>query len=139
MALTLHVGPGTFQPVVTEDVRDHRMEPEHFTITLAAASAINGRPGRLVAIGSTTVRSLEAAVGPDGRVAPCAGWTDLFIVPGFQFRAVEAMVTNFHLPRTTLLMLVSAFAGRDLIQRAYAAAINERYRFYSFGDAMLIL
>jgi len=139
ISLTLHVGVGTFQPVVTEDVRLHHMEAEHYTITREAADAINGRTGRLVAVGTTTVRALETAAGPDGGIDAGEGWTDLFIVPGFRFRAVQAMVTNFHLPRTTLLVLVSAFAGREVILRAYAEAIRERYRFYSFGDAMLIL
>lgn len=139
VTLTLHVGPGTFQPVTAEDVRDHRMDAEHYTITESAAEAINSRRGRLVAVGTTAVRALETAAAPDGRVAPGQGWTDLFIVPGFEFRAVQALVTNFHLPRTTLLMLVCAFAGRELILRAYEEAIQERYRFYSFGDAMLIL
>jgi S-adenosylmethionine:tRNA ribosyltransferase-isomerase len=138
-ALTLHVGPGTFQPVVADDVRRHRMDPEHYTITPETAAVINERRGRLVAVGTTTVRALETAAALDGRVRPGTGWTDLFIVPGFRFRATQALVTNFHLPRTTLLMLVSAFAGRDLILRAYQDAIRERYRFYSFGDAMLIL
>jgi S-adenosylmethionine:tRNA ribosyltransferase-isomerase len=137
--LTLHVGPGTFQPVTAEDVREHRMDAEHYTITPSVAEAINARRGRLVAVGTTVVRALETAAAPDGRVAPGQGWTDLFIVPGFEFRAVQALVTNFHLPRTTLLMLVCAFAGRELILRAYGEAIRERYRFYSFGDAMLIL
>ncbi|MDR7418694.1 MAG: tRNA preQ1(34) S-adenosylmethionine ribosyltransferase-isomerase QueA [Armatimonadota bacterium] len=139
VSLTLHVGPGTFQPVVTDDVRRHRMDPEHFMIAPETAALINDRQGRLIAVGTTTVRALETAAGPDGRVRPGAGWTDLFIVPGFPFRATQAMVTNFHLPRTTLLLLVSAFAGRDLVLRAYQEAIRERYRFYSFGDAMLIL
>jgi S-adenosylmethionine:tRNA ribosyltransferase-isomerase len=139
VALTLHVGLGTFQPVLVEDVRGHRMEPEHYIIAPDAAATVNTRRGRLVAVGTTTVRALETAVSPDGRIVPGAGWTDLFVVPGFQFRVVQAMVTNFHLPKTTLLMLVSAFGGRDLIARAYAEAIGERYRFYSFGDAMLIL
>lgn len=139
VSLTLHVGVGTFQPVMTEDVRLHRMEAEYYTITREAADAINDRRGRLVAVGTTTVRALETAAGPDGRLSAAAGWTDLFIVPGFRFRAVQAMVTNFHLPKTTLLMLVSAFAGREVILRAYAEAVSARYRFYSFGDAMLIL
>jgi S-adenosylmethionine:tRNA ribosyltransferase-isomerase len=138
-ALTLHVGLGTFQPVVVDDVRAHRMAPEDYVITPEAASIINSRSGRLVAVGTTTVRALETALGADGRVEAGAGRTDLFIVPGFRFRATQAMVTNFHLPGTTLLMLVSAFAGRDLVLRAYEDAIRERYRFYSFGDAMLIL
>lgn len=139
VTLTLHVGPGTFQPVTAEDVRDHRMDAEHYTITPSAAEAINARRGRLVAVGTTAVRALETAAAPKGLVASGQGWTDLFIVPGFEFRAVQALVTNFHLPRTTLLMLVCAFAGRELILRAYGEAIRERYRFYSFGDAMLIL
>lgn len=138
-ALTLHVGVGTFQSVVTEDIGLHHMEAEHYAIPPGAADAINGRTGRLVAVGTTTVRALETAVGADGRLSATSGWTDLFIVPGFQFRSVQAMVTNFHLPKTTLLMLVSAFARREVILRAYAEAVRERYRFYSFGDAMLIL
>jgi S-adenosylmethionine:tRNA ribosyltransferase-isomerase len=139
VALTLHVGLGTFQPVTADDVRAHKMLPEHYTISSEAAAAINERRGRLVAVGTTTVRALESAVGAGGRIMPSAAWTDLFITPGRAFRAVETMVTNFHLPRTTLLMLVSAFAGRELILRAYEEAVRERYRFYSFGDAMLIV
>jgi S-adenosylmethionine:tRNA ribosyltransferase-isomerase len=139
VSLTLHVGLGTFQPVVTEDVALHHMEAEYYTLPPGAADAINGRTGRLVAVGTTTVRTLETVAGTAGGAAPGEGWTDLFIIPGFRFRAVQALVTNFHLPKTTLLMLVSAFAGREVILRAYAEAIRERYRFYSFGDAMLIL
>lgn len=139
VTLTLHIGLGTFQPVLVEDIRAHRMEVEHATITPEAAGAINARRGRLVAVGTSAVRALETAVIPDGRVTEWSGWTDLFITPGYAFRAVQALVTNFHLPRTTLLMLVSAFAGREAVLRAYDEAIRERYRFYSFGDAMLIL
>ena len=139
VTLTLHVGLGTFQPVTVDDIRQHRMEVEHYTIPPQAAAAINDRSSRLVAVGTTTVRALETTAGADGRVSAGSGWTDLFIYPGFAFRAVEALVTNFHLPRTTLLMLVCAFAGRELVLRAYEEAIRERYRFYSFGDAMLIL
>lgn len=139
VTLTLHVGLGTFQPVTASDVRDHRMEVEHYTITPAAAEAINTPRGRLVAVGTTTVRALETTVGADGRIRAGSGWTDLYVIPGFAFRAVQALVTNFHLPRTTLLMLVSAFAGRERVLAAYHEAIRERYRFYSFGDAMLIL
>ena len=139
ITLTLHVGLGTFQPVTTDDIRQHRMDTEHYTISREAAAAINGRRGRLVAVGTTTVRALESAAGPDGRVAAASRWTDRFIYPGVAFRAVEVLLTNFHLPKTTLLMLVCAFAGRDLVLRAYEDAIRERYRFYSFGDAMLIL
>lgn len=139
VTLTLHIGLGTFQRVVADDIAQHRMEGEHFTITPAAAVAVNTRRGRLVAVGTSTVRALESAATGEGRVAAASGWTELFIRPGFAFRVVDALVTNFHLPRTTLLMLVSAFAGRELILRAYGEAIRLRYRFYSFGDAMLIL
>ncbi len=139
VTLTLHVGPGTFQPVLVDDVREHRMEGEHYAITADAAGVIDACRGRVVAVGTTAARALETVALPDGRVSAGSGWTDLFILPGFQFRAVQALATNFHLPRTTLLMLVSAFAGREIILRAYAEAIRERYRFYSFGDAMLIL
>jgi len=139
ITLTLHVGLGTFQPVTVDDIRQHRMEVEQYTITPEAAAAINGRHGRLVAVGTTTVRALETAADAAGRVSAGSGWTDLFIYPCFTFRAADALVTNFHLPRTTLLMLVCAFAGRELVLQAYEAAIREHYRFYSFGDAMLIL
>jgi S-adenosylmethionine:tRNA ribosyltransferase-isomerase len=138
VALTLHVGLGTFQPVVVEDIARHRMDPEHYAIGEDAAAAINARRGRLFAVGTTTVRALETAAA-DGTVRPGAGWTGLFITPGYRFRVVEALVTNFHLPRTTLLMLVCAFAGRELTLSAYREAVRERYRFYSFGDAMLIV
>ncbi len=136
--ITLHVGPGTFRSVSAEHVADHRMEAEQFTISAETAAAINGRQGALVAVGTTVVRALESASSEDGRVASCSGWTDLYVLPGYRFRAVEAMVTNFHLPRTTLIMLVAAFAGRELVMEAYREAVRARYRFYSFGDAMLI-
>jgi S-adenosylmethionine:tRNA ribosyltransferase-isomerase len=139
ITLTLHVGLGTFQAVTADDITQHRMDREYYTITPEAAAAINGRRGRLVAVGTTVVRALESAAGPDARVTAGSRWTDLFIYPGVAFRAVQALMTNFHLPRTTLLMLVCAFAGRELILRAYDEAIREHYRFYSFGDAMLIL
>jgi S-adenosylmethionine:tRNA ribosyltransferase-isomerase len=139
VSLTLHIGLGTFQRVIADDIARHRMEGEPYTITPEAAAAINARRGRLIAVGTSTVRALETAAVGDGRVAPTSGWAELFIHPGFVFRIVEGLVTNFHLPKTTLLMLVSAFAGRDLMLRAYDEAIRRRYRFYSFGDAMLIL
>ncbi len=139
VTLTLHIGLGTFQRVQTDDIREHQMEVEHYTITPEVAAAVNGRRGRLVAVGTSTVRALETVAANDGRVGAGSGWTDLFIYPGCAFRAVQALVTNFHLPRTTLLMLVSAFAGRELLLRAYDEAIRERYRFYSFGDAMLVI
>ncbi|MDR7481743.1 MAG: tRNA preQ1(34) S-adenosylmethionine ribosyltransferase-isomerase QueA [Armatimonadota bacterium] len=139
VALTLHIGLATFQRVDAAEIEGHRMEGEAYVLTADAAAAINARRGRLVAVGTSTVRALESVAGDDGRVRPGAGWTELFIYPGFRFRATDVLVTNFHLPRTTLLVLVSAFAGRELILRAYAEAIRARYRFYSFGDAMLIL
>lgn len=139
VALTLHIGLGTFQRVEAAEIEGHRMEGEAYVLTPAAAAAINARRGRLVAVGTSTVRALESVADDDGQVRPEQGWTELFISPGFRFRVTDALVTNFHLPRTTLLMLVSAFAGRELILRAYDEAIRARYRFYSFGDAMLIL
>ena len=141
--ITLHVGYGTFQPVRVERVEDHRLHAEHYEIAIDAACAINraldeGR--RVIAVGTTTTRTLEA-VGREhgGRVAPTAGATDLFIYPGFEFTIIRGLLTNFHLPRSSLLMLVSAFAGTERALTAYDAAIAERYRFYSYGDAMLIL
>jgi len=139
IALTLHVGLGTFQPVTADEIREHKMDAEYYTISPEASATINGRRGRLVAVGTTTVRALESAADPDGHIVAGSRWTDRFIYPGVAFRAVEVLVTNFHLPKTTLLMLVCAFAGRELVMRAYDEAIRERYRFYSFGDAMLIL
>jgi S-adenosylmethionine:tRNA ribosyltransferase-isomerase len=141
--ITLHVGYGTFQPVRSERVEDHRLEPEHYDIDETTAAQIDraldsGR--RVIAVGTTTTRALEAvARAHDGRVAAGAGATDLFIFPGFEFRVIRGLVTNFHLPRSSLLMLVSAFAGRERVLAAYREAIAERYRFYSYGDAMLIL
>ncbi len=138
--LTLHVGPGTFLPVRVEDLQQHTMEPEWCEIPAATATMIRdvkARGGRVVAVGTTTTRALESAACDDG-VQPGARWADRFIVPGCQFRVVDALFTNFHLPGSTLLLLVSAFAGRDRILAAYAAAIRLRYRFYSYGDAMLI-
>lgn len=140
--LTLHVGPGTFRPIKTKDVREHAMHEEGFRISEDACETINSakdRGNRVVAVGTTCVRVLETCATPEGRVKPMSGRTSLYIYPPYRFRAVDAMVTNFHLPRSTLLLLVSAFAGRDLCRKAYEAAIKERYRFYSFGDAMLVL
>jgi S-adenosylmethionine:tRNA ribosyltransferase-isomerase len=139
--LVLHVGPGTFRPVDVEDVRDHRVEPEQFTVPPEAAAAINdARRGgrRVVAVGTTTTRALESVVGPDGRLPSGDGETTLVIVPGHRFGVVDALVTNFHLPRSSLLLLVSAFAGRKTVLAAYAEAVRLGYRFYSYGDAMLI-
>jgi S-adenosylmethionine:tRNA ribosyltransferase-isomerase len=141
--ITLHVGLGTFQPVRAEQIEEHRMDAERFEVSEGAATAINraldeGR--RVVAVGTTSVRTLEhVAREHGGRIAPGRGETTLFIIPGFQFRIVSALLTNFHLPKSTLLMLVSAFAGKELTLRAYAHAISLRYRFYSYGDCMLIV
>ena len=140
-AVTLHVGYGTFVPVRVDDIREHRMHEEWFRIPQDTARTVKrakdeGR--RVVAVGTTSVRTLEYAAGPDGRVTPGSGRCDLFIYPGYRFKVVDAMLTNFHLPRSTLLMLVSAFAGRQTILDAYRAAVDEQYRFFSYGDAMLI-
>jgi S-adenosylmethionine:tRNA ribosyltransferase-isomerase len=137
--ITLHVGAGTFQPVKTEDISAHQMHRETFSISEPAAAAINAAR-RIVAIGTTTVRVLEAAArDSQGRLLAQDGATDIFIHPPLKLARVGALLTNFHLPRSTLLMLVSAFAGREFVLRAYAEAIRERYRFYSYGDCMLIL
>jgi S-adenosylmethionine:tRNA ribosyltransferase-isomerase len=138
--LTLHVGAGTFQPVRVQDLSKHVMHSEWYEIPPASVEAINTareRGGRVLAVGTTTLRALESAAS-SGLLAPGRGETRLFVLPGFRFRVVERLLTNFHLPRSTLLMLVSAFGGMDNIRRAYRHAIDERYRFYSYGDAMLI-
>ncbi|MBM4123390.1 MAG: tRNA preQ1(34) S-adenosylmethionine ribosyltransferase-isomerase QueA [Nitrospira sp.] len=140
--VTLHVGPGTFRPVQAERIEDHVMASERIEVSAEAAEAISrtkAAGGRVVAVGTTAVRALETAADEKGAVQPTSGDTQLFIVPGYRFRAVEAMMTNFHLPRTTLLMLVSAFAGQERLRAAYQEAVQEKYRFYSYGDAMLIL
>ena len=140
--VTLHVGLGTFRPVEAERVEDHKMEAEQFEIAQPAAAAIDlaRRQGRrIVAVGTTSVRTLEHVARHAGRVHAGTGEADLFIVPGFQFQIISGLLTNLHLPRSTLLMLVSAFGGRDLILRAYQHAIEQRYRFYSYGDCMLIV
>jgi len=138
--VTLHVGLDTFRPVRVDDPAEHRIHREWYRIDEASAGAINQahrEGGRVIAVGTTCVRVLESAA-TNGGVGAGEGWTGLFILPGYRFRVVDAMLTNFHLPRSTLLMLVSAFAGRDRVLAAYAAAIERRYRFYSFGDCMLI-
>lgn len=140
--LTLHVGAGTFRPVKAEYATEHRMHSERFCLEPAAAEQINmtkDKGCRVISVGTTCCRVLETLGGPDGRVRSGEGETDLYIYPGYRFKVVDALITNFHLPRSTLLMLVSAFAGREETLRAYAAAVEERYRFYSFGDAMLII
>jgi S-adenosylmethionine:tRNA ribosyltransferase-isomerase len=140
-AVTLHVGYGTFVPVRVDDIRQHRMHEEWFSVTGETAEMVNraktdGR--RVVAVGTTSVRTLEYAAGADGQLASGTGRCDLFIYPGYRFRMVDAMITNFHLPRSTLLMLVSAFAGRERMLDVYAEAVAQQYRFFSYGDAMLI-
>ncbi len=139
--VTLHVGAGTFLPVRTDDVLGHRMHAERGVITQTAADTINAARdagGRIVAVGTTSLRLLETAAAADGRIDPFDGNTDLFILPGHRFRAVELLITNFHLPRSTLFMLVCAFAGTARMQQAYAHAIDTSYRFYSYGDACLL-
>jgi S-adenosylmethionine:tRNA ribosyltransferase-isomerase len=140
--LTLHVGPGTFLPVRAENLDEHRMHEEWYELTEAAAGRINaarGHGGRLVAVGTTVARTLEHVAAIHDGIKGSSGMTGIFIKPGHRFRAVDAMITNFHLPRSTLLVLVSAFAGHELVLRAYAEAVKERYRFFSFGDAMIIV
>ena len=139
--ITLHVGLGTFRPVHVQNIVDHIMHKEFYSVSANAAQIVNdakkqGR--RIIAVGTTSVRTLETA-GRSGHIASGSGWTDIFIYPGYCFRVVDAMVTNFHLPESTLLMLTSAFAGRDHVMAAYQKAVEEQYRFFSFGDAMLIL
>jgi S-adenosylmethionine:tRNA ribosyltransferase-isomerase len=139
--LTLHVGAGTFLPVTAADTAQHRMHAEWGEISKEAAEMVNATRaagGRIVAVGSTSTRLLESACGPDGKVAPWRGRTDIFITPGYRFRAVDLMMTNFHLPRSTLFMLVSAFAGRERMLAAYEHAKRAGYRFYSYGDACLL-
>jgi S-adenosylmethionine:tRNA ribosyltransferase-isomerase len=140
-ALTLHVGPGTFRPVRVARVSDHRMEPEAYEVSEAVSRGVTAarrERRRVVAVGTTTVRALESAAAAEGSLSPGAGWTDLTITPGYRFRVVDALLTNFHLPRSSLLLLVAAFAGRERILAAYHHAIAAGYRFYSYGDAMLI-
>jgi len=137
--VTLHVGLGTFRPIETEDVLAHRMHAERVTVSAPSAETINGARGRIIAVGTTSARTLEsAALGPR-RVGPMDGETSLYVTPGYRFQVVDALVTNFHMPRSTLLLLVSALAGTDAIRRAYQEALDGGYRFLSFGDAMLIL
>lgn len=140
--ITLHVGLGTFKPVTAELVHEHRMDRERYEIPerpVEAIAATRAAGGRVVAVGTTTTRCLEGcAAAHDGTLVPGPGSTDLFITPGFEFRIVDLLLTNFHLPRSTLLMLVSAFAGRERVLAAYEEAMQERYRFYSYGDAMLV-
>jgi S-adenosylmethionine:tRNA ribosyltransferase-isomerase len=136
--ITLHVGTATFRPVKVEDITQHQMHSERFSISVDAAKAI-AKARRIAAVGTTTVRVLESVQRNFGKIQASEGETDIFIYPPFQFRVVDVLLTNFHLPRSTLLILVSAFAGREFILRAYEEAVRERYRFFSYGDCMLIL
>ena len=140
--VTLHVGLGTFRPVEVENVEDHRMEPERYAVSEETARRIaetKAAGGRVVAVGSTSVRTLESVAAEHGRVVRCSGRSSLFIHPPYSFKVVDAMLTNFHLPQSTLIMMICALAGRELILRAYEEAVKEKYRFYSYGDCMLIL
>lgn len=140
--ITLHVGLGTFRPVKAEDILDHHMHAEYYEISQDAADLINRTRkagGRIIAVGTTSCRTLESNAAPDGTITADSGWTDIFIYPGYSFRSIDGLLTNFHLPESTLIMLVSAFAGREAVLCAYEEAVRERYRFFSFGDAMLIL
>lgn len=139
--VTLHVGLGTFRPVKVENVREHHMHSEFYMVEEEQAKLINETKaggGRIIAVGTTSCRTLESAAGEDGILRAGSGWTDIFIYPGYEFKLIDCLITNFHLPESTLLMLVSALAGRDRIMAAYAEAVKEQYRFFSFGDAMLI-
>lgn len=143
VAVTLHVGLGTFRPIQVRKLEEHKMHSEHATITPQVVKRLQSsrsEGGRIIAVGTTSVRTLEtAAAHNQGKLGPWNGSTDIFIRPGHQFAAVDGMLTNFHLPKSSLIVLVSAFAGRDLVMEAYAKAIEERYRFYSYGDCMLII
>jgi len=140
--LTLHVGPGTFRPIKTQKVEDHALPPERVAIPASVADAVNrahDERRRVIAVGTTTARALESAVESDGRVRSLDGEARVYITPGYAFRAVDGLLTNFHLPRSSLLALVAAFAGRELILKSYGHAVRSGYRFYSYGDATLIL
>lgn len=141
-SVTLHVGLGTFRPVKVEDVTQHHMHSEFYCIDEEAQEKINEtrrKGGRIICVGTTSCRTLESAAKEDGSVSAGSGWTDIFIYPGYEFKAVDGLITNFHLPESTLLMLVSALAGREHILAAYEQAVKEKYRFFSFGDAMLLI
>lgn len=139
--ILLHVGLGTFRPVKSENILEHQMHSEYFEVSPDAATVINGAKragGRVIAVGTTSTRTLETAADERGMIKPGSGWTDIFIYPGYCFKTVDMLITNFHLPKSTLLMLISAFAGRERVLQAYYEAVDEKYRFFSFGDAMLI-
>lgn len=139
--VTLHVGLGTFRPVKVDNVLDHHMHSEFYMVSQEAADKINNAKkngGRIISVGTTSTRTLEAASDENGMLRECSGWTDIFIYPGYRFKVIDCLITNFHLPQSTLVMLVSALAGREHVLNAYKEAVEERYRFFSFGDAMFI-
>jgi S-adenosylmethionine:tRNA ribosyltransferase-isomerase len=139
--VTLHVGLGTFRPVKAENIEDHIMHTEHYELPQKTADLIcetKARGGRVIAVGTTSCRTLESVAQFRGGIVPSEGWTGIFIYPGYEFKAIDGLITNFHLPESTLIMLVSAFAGREHVLGAYKEAIKKKYRFYSFGDAMFI-
>lgn len=140
--VTLHVGLGTFRPVKVDDVTKHKMHSEHYEVPKETAQLIEktkANGGRVIAVGTTSCRTLEAVATEHGKVIPCEGYTDIFIYPGYKFKVLDGLITNFHLPESTLIMLVSAFAGYESIMNAYKIAVDEKYRFFSFGDAMMII
>lgn len=139
--VTLHVGLGTFRPVKVENVQEHHMHSEYYMISKEAADIINEtkkKGGRVICVGTTSCRTIESAAAEDGTLKECSGWTEIFIYPGYKFKVLDALITNFHLPESTLVMLVSALAGREHVLNAYKEAVEEKYRFFSFGDAMFI-
>ena len=139
--ITLHVGLGTFRPVKAEKIQEHKMHSEFYIVDESAADIINKtkeRGGKIIAVGTTSCRTLESIADKDGKVRPDSGWTDIFIYPGFGFKVIDGLITNFHLPKSTLIMLVSAFVGRERTLKVYDTAVKEKYRFFSFGDAMFI-
>ena len=139
--VTLHVGLGTFRPVKVENVLDHHMHSEFYMVSAEAAEKINAtkdRGGRIISVGTTSTRTLESDADENGRLKECSGWTEIFIYPGYKFKLIDCLITNFHLPQSTLVMLVSALAGREHVLAAYEEAVKEKYRFFSFGDAMFI-
>jgi len=140
--VTLHVGLGTFRPVKVDDVNEHKMHSEFFEVSEETAQTINKvkeSGGRIISVGTTSTRTLESATDEEGKVKECSGWTEIFIYPGYEFKVIDGLITNFHLPESTLIMLVSALTGKESILNAYKVAVDEKYRFFSFGDAMLII
>ena len=140
--VTLHVGLGTFRPVSVDKIEDHAMHKEYYSVpaeTVELIASTKARGGRVIAVGTTSIRTLESAAKAKGLIEAGSGWTEIFIYPGYEFKIVDAMITNFHLPKSTLLMLISAFAGKEFVLSAYRQAVEEKYRFFSFGDAMLLV